>query len=183
MKKILFMLFLVVVLSACSNGEDSANSSNAQEPGNTDASKIEELQNENNSLKEQLENSKGATDETDLVNSLRETLNLTFKIISAMETKDYAYIESVSSSDVEVSHQNNSILLKNAESPSEVAFLNEISLEELEFRGYNQKDKDHFMLALAKVITTKGSEGNIELNFDFVRADNDGWLFNGFTTN
>ncbi|KGP77670.1 MULTISPECIES: membrane lipoprotein lipid attachment site-containing protein [Paenibacillus] len=182
MKKILFMLFLVVVLSACSNGENSANSS-TQEPGNTDASKIEELQNENNSLKEQLENSKGSTDEADLINSLRETLNLTFKIISAMETKDYAYIESVSSSDVEVSQQNNSILLKNAESPSEVAFLNEISLEELEFRGYNQKDKDHFMLALAKVITTKGSEGNIELNFDFVRSDTDGWLFNGFTTN
>lgn len=182
MKKKLIMGFIVFSLAGCSNGGKSDESSNFTH-NVINASKIEELKIENANLKEQLEISRGGKDNEVLVNNIRETFNLTFKIISAMEYKKYDFIQSVSSPKVKISQENNSIIVNNGENSYEVSLLEKININELEFRGYNQKDENHFMLALAKVNTQEGSEGAIELNFDFIRSENGNWKFDGLLTN
>ncbi|MDN8591554.1 hypothetical protein B2I21_25785 [Chryseobacterium mucoviscidosis] len=47
---------------------------------------------------------------------------------------------------------------------------------------FKLKDSDHFMLFIAKYITTKGSEGNIAYEFSFVRSPEGVWLFDGYVS-
>ncbi|MHA7584736.1 hypothetical protein B2I21_36170 [Chryseobacterium mucoviscidosis] len=178
MKKYLLMVFLVFILAGCTNDQNSNESTNSGSNG-SDETKIEELQNENARLKEQLDNSQGETNNE----ALSETLNLTFKLISAMGSKDYEFIESVSSPNVEVSRENNNITLKDENDGFEVAFLNNINLENLEFRGFDLTDETHAQLFMAEIRTAKGSEGNTALNFDFVRSEDGRWLLEKFLTN
>lgn len=178
MKKYLLMSFLVFVLAGCTNDQNSNESSNLSSGGSNDT-KIEELQNENARLKEQLENGQEKTNNE----ALKETLNLTFKLISAMASKDYEFIESVSSPNVEVSREKNAISIKDVNDGFEVAFLNNNNLENLEFRGFGLTDETHAQLFMAEIRTTKGSEGNSELNFEFVRSEDGRWLLEKFLTN
>ncbi|WP_235287629.1 hypothetical protein [Paenibacillus tarimensis] len=176
------MFFLVFVLAGCTNDQNSNESSNLSSSSSKDT-KIEELQNVNTRLKEQLENSQEKTNDE----ALRETLNLTFKLISAMASKDYEFIESISSPNVEVSREKNAISIKSIKDVNddfaEVAFLNSIKLENLEFRGFDLTDETHARLFMAEIRTTKGSEGNSALYFDFVRSEDGRWLLESFLTN
>ncbi|MMZ62819.1 hypothetical protein D1872_250410 [compost metagenome] len=183
MKKNLIMLFLVVLLSACSNAGPSSESTGSQPAEGTDTAALEQLQQDNAKLQEQLEQSKEADKAVDGV--LRETLNMTFRLITAMDDKDYDYIASVSSSNVEVSQDKNMLIVRNeqAEAPTEVALLSGLGLAELEFRGFEQTDESHAVLFMARVSTTEGSEGNAALNFQFVRSGGGAWQFDGLLTN
>lgn len=185
MKKNLIMLILVVLLSACSNAGSSSEPTGSQPAEGADTAALEQLQQDNAMLQEQLEQSKEADKAVD--GALRETLNMTFRLITAMDDKDYDYIASVSSSNVEVSQDKNMLIIRNeqapTEAPTEVALLSGLGLAELEFRGFEQTDENHAVLFMARVSTTKGAEGNAALNFQFVRSGDGAWQFDGLLTN
>lgn len=116
-------------------------------------------------------------DDEEIRNNLRETLNLTFKLLAAMESGDIAYIESVSSPNVQISPNR---IIQNGDSGYVADFIKNIHWDEFEFRGYDQKDANHFMLFVAQIITTEGAEGNIAYEFSFIRSSEGHWLFDGF---
>ena len=95
MKRIALMFFLIFVLMGCSNHE--------------------EIPNENKRLKEESESSLKKMNEENREQALRESLNLTFKLLSAMGDKDYDFIESNSSTSVKVSREQNMIIVNNGE--------------------------------------------------------------------
>ncbi|WP_440116821.1 hypothetical protein [Paenibacillus sp. QZ-Y1] len=148
-----------------------------------DIQTIQELHEENAQLQEQITQLQENAHSEEMRNNLRETLNLTFRLMAAMESGDLAYIESVSTSSVQIPKSGDTLTITHGESPSyEVAFLKGIHWDEFEFRGYNQKDSEHFMLFIAQLINTEGSEGNIAYEFSFVRSADGVWLFDGYVS-
>lgn len=83
-KKIWFVFLIVFVLIGCSNKEDT------QQQINT-------LIQQNEELKKLLEERPNITS-----HELRETLNLSFKVIQAMKNSDSTYLESIINSNVTV---------------------------------------------------------------------------------
>lgn len=185
MKKNLIILFLVVLLSACTNTGPSSEPTGSQPAEGADTAALEQLQQENAKLQEQLE--QGEEADKAVAGALRETLNMTFRLITAMDDKDYDYITSVSSTNVEVSQEKNMLIVRNeqapTDAPTEVALLNGLELAELEFRGFEQTDESHAVLFMARVSTTEGAEGNAALNFQFIRSGDGAWQFDGLLTN
>lgn len=165
MKRIALMFFIIIVLMGCSNHE--------------------EIPNENKRLKEESESSLKKMNEENREQALKESLNLTFKLLSAMGDKDYDFIESNSSTSVKVSREQNMIIVNNGENFYEVALQSKMELGDLEFRGYELKDAKHLKLMMAVMFNQdiKGSEGHAALYFDYIRSDDDRWLLDGFLTN
>jgi hypothetical protein len=169
-------------MTGCSETDKSVEALKSVELHEENIHTIKELREENAHLQEQIVQLQENVHSEELRNNLRETLNKTFKLIAAMESGDIAYIESVSSPNVDISKNSNTMIIHNAGHSYEVNFLKGIQWDEFEFRGYDQKDSDHFMLFIAKYITTKGSEGNIAYEFSFVRSPEGVWLFDGYVS-
>jgi hypothetical protein len=167
-------------MTGCNETDKSVEALKSVELHEENMQTIKELREENARLREQIIQLQENVHSEELRNNLRETLNMTFKLIDAMESGDIAYIESVSSPNVVISKNSSTMIIHNAGHSYEVDFLKDIQWDEFEFRGYDQTDSDHFMLFIAKYITTKGSEGNIAYEFSFVRSPEGGWLFDGF---
>ncbi|SEK84970.1 hypothetical protein [Paenibacillus sp. OK003] len=174
------LLSLTFLMTGCSETDKSVEALKSVELHEENIQTIKELREENARLQEQIVQLQENVHSEELRNNLRETLNMTFKLIAAMESGDIAYMESVSSPNVDISKNSNTMTIYNAGHSYEVHFLNGIQWDEFEFRGYNQKDSDHFMLFIAKYIKTKGSEGNIAYEFSFVRSPEGNWLFDGY---
>ncbi|QLG42493.1 hypothetical protein MKY42_05570 [Paenibacillus sp. FSL W7-1088] len=174
------LLSLTFLMTGCSETDKSVEALKSVELHEENIHTIKELREENAHLQEQIVQLQENVHSEELRNNLRETLNMTFKLIAAMEAGDIAYIESVSSPNVDISKNSNTMIIHNAGHSYEVNFLKGIQWDEFEFRGYNQKDPDHFMLFIAKYITTKGSEGNTAYEFSFVRSPEGNWLFDGY---
>ncbi len=110
---------------------------------------------------------------------LRETLNLSFKVLHAMEEKDYALLESLSSSDISLDKKDNQVVYFVGEQEIRMNFLTGIHLGNLEYRGGGYSDNNSgFQIYLAHYF--EDTHGTIY--FDFIKK-NDRWLFNGFMTN
>lgn len=165
--RILLIWMLALFLTACSSSDD-ASLPDVQERERKDAINTEQMRKENELLKEQEE-----------VESLRETLNITFKLMAAMQSNNYTYLESVSSPNIEISQQNNIIISKLEQGDYEVPFLHNVSLNNLEYRGFNPLDSDRVILHMATV----WSDGNGALDFYFIRSEEGNWLFDGLLTN
>ncbi|MFX3647106.1 MAG: hypothetical protein ACE3K2_19395 [Paenibacillus sp.] len=164
--RILLMWILALFLTACSSSDD-ASLLDVQERERKDAIDTEQIQKEKDA-KEQEE-----------VESLRETLNITFKLMAAMQSNNYTYLESVSSPNIEISQQNNTIISKLEQGDYEVPFLQNVSLNNLEYRGFNPLDSDRVILHMAIV----WSDGNGALDIYFNRSEEGNWLFDGLLTN
>lgn len=182
-RRMLLIWMFTVLLTACSSGND-ASLRDVQKRDRQDVIDTEQIQKENELLKEQLQNNKEEKDANDAkeqeeVESLRETLNITFKLMAAMESNDYTYLESVSSPNIEISKQNNTVISKRDEGDYEVPFLQNVSLNNLEYRGFNPLDSDRIILHMALM----RSNGNSALDIYFSRTEEGNWLFDGLLTN
>lgn len=110
---------------------------------------------------------------------LRETMNLSFKIIQAMESKNYIFLESVSSSGVKIDTKNNQVVSTYGIDEVKWDFLKEIHLGNLEYwgSGYTESDVEIQIIFAHFFEDTHGT-----IYIDFIKEDNR-WLFNGFVTN
>ncbi|MCG7384451.1 hypothetical protein [Paenibacillus sp. ACRRY] len=172
-KRFVLLVSAAFLLTSCSEPGAPAENTQLIEQNAEMTQTIKELREENTRLQESV------NDEETRIN-LRETLNMTFKLMAAMESEDTAYIESVSSPNVEIAASRNALVVQHGDSSYEANFIKSIPWDEFEFRGYDQKDSDHFMLFIARIMTTKGSEGTIEYEFSFVRSPEGEWLFDGY---
>nr|WP_154892802.1 hypothetical protein [Paenibacillus xylanexedens] len=179
-KRFVLLVFAAFLLTSCS--EPGASDQNTQlSVQNAEMTQtIKELREDNTRLQEQITLLQENVNDEETRTNLRETLNMTFKLIAAMESEDIAYIESVSSPNVEIATSKNALVVQHGDSSYEANFIKSILWDEFEFRGYDQKDSDHFMLFVARTITTKGSEGTIEYEFSFIRSPEGKWLFDGY---
>ncbi|MHA7583310.1 mediator of RNA polymerase II transcription subunit 4 [Paenibacillus vandeheii] len=176
------LLSVTFLMTGCSGSDKSVEALKSMELNQENMQTIKELREDNARLQEQIAQIQENVHSEELRNNLRETLNMTFKLIAAMESEDTAYIESVSSPNVDISTSSDTLIIHNTGHSYEVNFIKGIQWDEFEFRGYNQKDTDHFMLFIAQHITTKGSEGNIAYEFSFVRSPEGNWLFDGYVS-
>ncbi|MGD0032214.1 hypothetical protein SLT67_12690 [Paenibacillus illinoisensis] len=172
-KKFVLLISAAFLLTSCSEPGAPAENNPLSEQNAEMTQTIKELREENTRLQESVNDKETRT-------NLRETLNMTFKLIAAMESEDTAYIKSVSSPNVKIAANRNAFVVQHGESSYEANFIKSILWDEFEFRGYDQKDSDHFMLFVARTITTKGSEGTIEYEFSFIRSTEGEWLFDGY---
>ncbi|TVX96312.1 hypothetical protein [Cohnella terricola] len=110
---------------------------------------------------------------------LRETLNLSFKILQAMDGKDYTFLESVTASGVTIDKENNQVIYNFSGEEMKYDFLTGINLNNLEYWGSGYiESSSRFQIVLAKFLNdTHGT-----IYFDFIKESNQ-WLFNGITTN
>lgn len=170
-----FILLSLLLIGCTSNNSTVNDSEKIAKLANTQTDQI--LQ-ENANLKEQLEELQKRPSETFMMD-LRETMNLSFKIIQAMESKDYIVLESVSSSGVEIDKENNQVVFTYGSDEVKWDFLNDIHLRNLEYwgSGYTESDLE-FQIIFAHYF--EDTHGTIYI--DFIKEDNQ-WMFNGFVTN
>lgn len=175
MKVMSIPIFLLLMLSGC-NKEAPTVLADSEEKDEF-ISQIDQLKLENEQLKSQL-NEKEKEFEIEK-EALRATMNLSLNILSAMNNKDYAYITSVSSTDVKVKEEEKMILFTHPNSSHEVSINDEkYLLEELEFRFYDFEDNEKMTIGFAEHFF----EGHSTLYFEFIKQDGE-WLFYNFITN
>lgn len=181
-KMIILLLSCSFLISGCTKSEPHQDTSSSSEQIAQQSTMIEQLRKENSLLQQELSIAKEQVDDEQTRNDLRETLNMTFKLLAAMDSGDISYIESVLSPHVKIGESKNTFLIENGDSAFESRFITDVALDQLEFRGYEQRDEDHFLLFIARNITTKGSEGNISYEFSFIRSPEGNWVFDGFVS-
>lgn len=105
-----------------------------------------------------------------------EILNISFKVIAAMNDKDLNYLKSVAGPNIKISKNSEKII--STIEYGEVNLLN-IPMNELQYRGFVEQDsEDKFQIALARV----SEKGNVEIYIDFILIENN-WKYNGHVTN
>lgn len=104
---------------------------------------------------------------------LQETFNLTMRIIDAMVTKDYAYLESVSDSSVTIDYENEILTYDDW---GYQAFIDSFEYENFEYRGF-MVEGDSLFLILGVY--------NVSYEFQFVRDPDseEGYLLKSLLTN
>lgn len=172
----LLSFFVFFLLIGCtSNNSAVIESENAAELVNT---KIDQITRENDILKEQVKELQKRPSETFMMD-LRETMNLSFKIIQAMDSKDYEFLKSVSSSGVKIDQENNQVVFNYGEDEVRMDFLNELHFGNLEYWGSGYTENEiKFQIIFAHFF--EDTHGTIYI--DFIKEDNQ-WMFNGFMTN
>ncbi|MEK5038693.1 hypothetical protein [Sporosarcina sp. FSL K6-3457] len=133
--------------------------------------KIEQLEMENEQMKNQLadvEKKNGEEKE-----ALRETMNLAFHLFTAINNKDFEYITSISSSNVQVNVEESMIY-----STDYSYKINDMDyfLENLEYRYYHLED-EKLTIGFANYF----SEGHSTIYFGFIKHDGQ-WLFDYLVT-
>ncbi|MFJ7828540.1 hypothetical protein [Psychrobacillus sp. NPDC096623] len=103
---------------------------------------------------------------------LRETLNLSFRIISAMINKDYEYLESVIDPSVNLNKENNSFTF--SESTYEQPLIENFDYNNFEYRGYHfEEDKVRIILGV----------NNVSYEFELVEGKSGSYLLKSYLTN
>ncbi|WP_054955101.1 hypothetical protein [Paenibacillus dakarensis] len=183
MRKLITVMVLLASISivGCTDNQE-ADADHESAPGSTQETavtdqEIDSLRKENDELK-----TKVAELETQIKDqeTARVLLNQSFKIISAMEKKDYNYLKSVAGPDVTISEKDNKII---TEKHGEYKFL-VAPMDKLEYRGggYPDGSNDQFHIFLATVSTEEGNEGSSEIYMHFVKVNNE-WKYDGYITN
>ncbi|WP_145407234.1 bZIP transcription factor [Paenibacillus xylanexedens] len=181
-KIVLILIFVVGLMAACTPSEAPVDTLQQAEQNQDQAQTIKELEEKNQQLQEQINQLQVDVNSEEIRNNLRETLNMTFKLIAAMESGDTAYMKSISSPNVEISQDNKQFIIVKESHSYEVNFISGLAWDEFEFRGYDQTDSDHFMLFIAHYNYTEGSEGHAAYEFSFVRSPEGEWLFDGYNS-
>lgn len=169
------ILICIFLIGCASNKSIVIDSENTAELATTQTDQISQ---ENANLKEQVKELQKVPSETFKMD-LRETMNLSFKIIQAMESKNYIFLESVSSSGVKIDKKNNQVVFTYGIDEVKWDFLKGIDLGNLEYwgSGYTESDVE-FQIIFAHFF--EDTHGTIYI--DFIKEDNR-WMFNGFVTN
>lgn len=171
MKKVAIPIFLLTLLSGCEDGSSSASEkSQLEEELKVELDKLkienEQLKNEISLIEEGLESEKEA---------LRTTMNLALRIFSAMNNKDFEYITSISSSNVQVNEKGSEIIFREPNYAHNITNLPYL-LENLEYRFYILEE-DKITIGFANYFF----EGHSTIYFNFIKQ-NDAWLFDYLVT-
>ena len=179
-KLITLLLFSTFLMTGCTKTALPEDNPSSREQIAELTRTIEQLREDNSRLQQERTLEKEQVDGDQIRNNLRETLNMTFKLLAAMNSGDITYIKSVLSPNVKLSENKNELVIQDGDWSFKSAFIRNIQWNDFEFRGYEQIDAEHFRLFVARNITTPGSEGNISYEFSFVRSSEGDWLFDGF---
>lgn len=159
-------------------GCTSNNTKNFEQQAEDNPSKVDQILQENADLKKQVEELQKVPSETFMMD-LRETMNLSFKVIQAMESHDYSLLESVSGPGVIIDRERNQVVFTYDGEEIRWNFLKGIHLGNLEYWGSRYAEADiKFQIVFAHFF--EDTHGTIYI--DFIKEDNR-WLFNGFVTN
>jgi hypothetical protein len=105
---------------------------------------------------------------------LRETLNLSFKIMNAMARKDYAYLKSISASTVTIDEDSNMFHFV-SDIDHEQKFLQSVDFDKLEYRFHDMVDD---------IITVGFAYKSVEVYYEFVKSDTEPfYLLRSYVTN
>ncbi|WP_042478398.1 hypothetical protein [Bacillus ndiopicus] len=159
MKKIRIAFIVLFILAGCSNKEDTN-----QQTSNDNESKLNVLIQQNEELKKQLEERPNLPS-----TQLKETLNLSIRIIQAMNNLDFNYLETVIDSNVAIDHEKKAFIFENG---YEQNFLN-VDYSILEYRFHHLENN---------VITVGFGQHNIAIYFEFSQKDGQ-YLLNSLITN
>jgi hypothetical protein len=172
-KKLILLPLFLFLLSGCVGNKSELNKTSGETSKIEEElqSKIVELQDQNSELKKQLESYKTVDEETS--NVLRETMNLTFKMIHAMQSKDYAFIEGVLSPEITLDKENGSFSYETYNQN----FVTGIDFNNLEYR-YHHQEKDTITIGFA----VYKDESHSTLDFTYIKSGN-GWKLQSFVTN
>jgi len=169
MKRFVLMFILAFAVAACDNSVEDL-------PVTQDDQEIQDLQAENKQLKAELEAAQNTLNEMDM-STVRGPMNAAFRIIKAMNNKDYEALATLSVPEVAWDDQNDTYTLQDDESKQKVSLLSSIELGNLEYRGFDPVSENEVQLFLAKV-----DDGNVAIYIDFVKTG-DQWLYKGHLTN
>ncbi|MGZ9587348.1 hypothetical protein [Paenibacillus marinisediminis] len=112
--------------------------------------------------------------------NLRNTLNLSFKIFAAMEATNYDYLQSVSSKNVTINRESNTIDFIYGDKPNSTTIPKNINLQTLEFRGLTISNENEVELAFANADIK--NEFMVEIYMKFKMEDGS-WKLDGYVTN
>ncbi len=160
MKKILIAFIILLVLVGCSNKGDTK-----QQTSSNNESNLNVLTQQNEELKKQLEERPNLKSE-----QLRETMNLSLKIIQAMENLDYNYLETIKDSNVTINHEKKAFIFDNVH---EQEFSQSVDYSNLEYRFHHLENN---------LITVGFAQNNSEIVFKFSQKEGK-YLLNSFITN
>lgn len=164
MKKIWFTFLVMFILIGCSNKEDVESQANKENEIQIDASISQDEE-----LKRQLEERPNLSSL-----QLRETLNLSLKIIRAMDNLDFNFLETVVVPNTIIDHEKKAFIFENGH---EQNFLN-VDYSILEYHFHDLTD-GVITVGFAQPST---QYGNIEIYFEFVQ-ENEKYLLTSYTTN
>jgi len=164
-KLLLIIVIISILISGCSSNRSDESLPSVQSSQSTQ---------DTSNLVEQVE-----VPSDNFMMDLRETLNLSFKILQAMDVNDFTFLESVSATGVMIDKERNQVTYTYSGEEIKYDFLKEINLSNLEYWGSGYiGNSSNFQIVFAKFINdTHGT-----IYFDFIKESNR-WLFNGFTTN
>lgn len=123
-----------------------------------------------------VEESSGVNYDENARMALKDTINLSFNLITAMNKNDAAYISSVAAPDVQVDPELRSVTVDEYERP----FLKGVSLDNLQYHYYFPRDPQHIELAFT--VVSHNETPSYELVFNYVKGDNGQWLYHGHLT-
>ena len=107
---------------------------------------------------------------------LRDTINLSFKVFSAMNERNVNVLASFSSENVTISRDG--IEFEYGGQQTTTPYIKDVHLDNLEFRSMTLKTEDSLELAFAKVDNGIA----VEIYVQFIKV-NQVWKFNGLVTN
>ncbi|CAM3719033.1 hypothetical protein [Marinicrinis lubricantis] len=139
---------------------------------------MEQLLQENAELKEKVMKLEKEPSEAYMM-TLREMMNLSFKIIVAMDNEDYEYLSSVSASGVSVDREKNQIVYMYDNQEIRLNFLEDMDLSNMEYWGFWQtEDEERYEMMFAHFVGD--THGTIYMQFMQEQGE---WRFAGFMTN
>lgn len=168
MRKFVLLFIFAFALAACGNSDEYLPVTGNQE--------IQDLQAENEQLKAELEAAQNTSSETNM-ETITGPLNAAFRVIDAMNNKDYEALATLSVPEVEWDDQAETYTLQDVDSKRNVSLLSPIEFGNLEYRGFEPVSEDEVQVFLAKV-----DDGNVAIYMDFVKTG-DQWLYKGHLTN
>ena len=136
-------------------------------------SQIEKLKIENKKLNNQISDMVKVQEEE--IEALRETLNLSFDIFTAMSKKDFKSLSTLSTTNIQTNKKESKILFTKQKDIYKISDVNYV-LENLEYRYYHLKD-GKMTIVFAKYL----DDGHMTIHLEFVEKDGQ-WLFDYLAT-
>ncbi|TQR19164.1 hypothetical protein [Psychrobacillus vulpis] len=170
-KKIVVLILLFVLLTAYK--DESASKTVGSEVEKALNVEVNKLQLENKQLKKQISKIEKDLEEQD--DALRTTMNLALRVFTALNNKDFEYISSISSPNVQVKEKESEIYFSN-DNYSHKITNKDYLLENLEYR-FNQFEDDKMTIGFAEYFL----EGHSTIYFGFIKQDGE-WLLDYMVT-
>ncbi|WP_025026050.1 hypothetical protein [Caldalkalibacillus mannanilyticus] len=110
--------------------------------------------------------------------ALKDTFNLAMNVFHAMQTKNYDYLEEISSSAVSINKETNSMMFNHGSLQHEQPIsADEVKLQNLHLNFYLLEDNT-FTLSFLII----QNEMSVEVYFEFIK-DGENWFLNDYKTN